>query len=99
MAFTEIETHFNASIGLDEIANEQRPFALSHNRLQTGGWARQQNGKFELYCGRKRLLTLLLGGQWMLCLSPSVSLPHAYLACEHRVLNQVQSHGRRQHEA
>ncbi|KAH9934475.1 heme peroxidase [Epithele typhae] len=31
MAFTEIETGFNASIGLDEIANEQRPFALKHN--------------------------------------------------------------------
>ena len=31
MAFTEIETSFEASIGLDEIANEQRPFALKHN--------------------------------------------------------------------
>ena len=31
MAFTEIETGFAASIGLDEIADEQRPFALAHN--------------------------------------------------------------------
>ena len=31
MAFTEIETGFAASVGLDEIANEQRPFALKHN--------------------------------------------------------------------
>ena len=31
MAFTEIETGFAASVGLDEIANEQRPFALAHN--------------------------------------------------------------------
>ena len=31
MAFTDIETAFAASIGLDEIANEQRPFALKHN--------------------------------------------------------------------
>lgn len=25
--------------------NAKWPFSLSHNRLQTGGWARQQNGK------------------------------------------------------
>ena len=31
MAFTEIETGFAASVGLDEIANEPRPFALKHN--------------------------------------------------------------------
>ncbi|KAH9934478.1 heme peroxidase [Epithele typhae] len=31
MAFTDIEAGFDASIGLDEIANEQRPFALKHN--------------------------------------------------------------------
>lgn len=24
--------------------NAKWPFSLSHNRLQTGGWARQQNG-------------------------------------------------------
>ena len=32
-----------------ESANSQNakwPLALSHNRLQTGGWARQQNSKF-----------------------------------------------------
>ena len=31
MAFTEIETGFAASVGLDEIANEQRPFALKYD--------------------------------------------------------------------
>jgi hypothetical protein len=25
--------------------NAKWPFSLSHNRLQTGGWARQQNGQ------------------------------------------------------
>ncbi|KAI0672097.1 versatile peroxidase VPS1 [Trametes maxima] len=30
MAFAEIETNFKASIGLDEIVEEQRPFALKH---------------------------------------------------------------------
>jgi len=29
----------------DYSANAKWPFGLSHNRLQTGGWARQQNGK------------------------------------------------------
>jgi hypothetical protein len=27
------------------VPNAAWPFALSHNRLQTGGWARQQNVK------------------------------------------------------
>ena len=31
LAFTDIETNYPASIGLDEIANEQRPYALKHN--------------------------------------------------------------------
>lgn len=26
------------------VENAKWPFSLSHNRLQTGGWARQQNG-------------------------------------------------------
>ena len=31
MAFADEETSFEASNGLDEIVEEQRPFALSHN--------------------------------------------------------------------
>ena len=30
MAFAEEETNFEASIGLDEIVGEQKPFALKH---------------------------------------------------------------------
>ncbi|RDX41987.1 heme peroxidase [Lentinus brumalis] len=30
MAFAEEETHFDASVGLDEIVGEQKPFALAH---------------------------------------------------------------------
>ncbi|GJJ10006.1 hypothetical protein Clacol_004232 [Clathrus columnatus] len=30
------------------VPNAKWPFSLSHNRLQTGGWARQQNGKRSL---------------------------------------------------
>ncbi len=30
MAFAQIETNFKASIGMDEIVEEQRPFALKH---------------------------------------------------------------------
>lgn len=37
------------------VQNAHWPFALSHNRLQTGGWARQQNGMVfyasEVSCG------------------------------------------------
>jgi len=29
--------------------NAKWPFSLSHNRLQTGGWARQQNGMLCLW--------------------------------------------------
>lgn len=28
------------------VGNAKWPFALSHNRMQTGGWARQENGMF-----------------------------------------------------
>ncbi len=31
--------------------NAKWPFALSHNRLQTGGWARQQNGESDYTAG------------------------------------------------
>lgn len=31
MAFSEIETAFHANNGVDEIVEEQRPFALKHN--------------------------------------------------------------------
>ncbi len=31
MAFADIETNFKASVGLDEIVEEQRPIALRHN--------------------------------------------------------------------
>ena len=30
--------------------NAKWPFGLSHNRLQTGGWAREQNGASISYC-------------------------------------------------
>lgn len=30
MAFAQIETNFKASVGMDEIVEEQRPFALKH---------------------------------------------------------------------
>ncbi|OSD06480.1 oxalate decarboxylase [Trametes coccinea BRFM310] len=30
-----------------DVPNAKWPFDLSHNRLQTGGWARQQNGQFN----------------------------------------------------
>ena len=30
MAFADIETSFEASLGLDEIVEEQKPFALKH---------------------------------------------------------------------
>ena len=36
-----------ASINIKLSSSTKWPFALSHNRLQTGGWARQQNGKFS----------------------------------------------------
>lgn len=31
MAFSQIETNFHANVGVDEIVEEQRPFALKHN--------------------------------------------------------------------
>ena len=30
MAFSDIETDFDASLGLDEIVEEQKPFAIKH---------------------------------------------------------------------
>lgn len=30
-------------------SNVKWPFSLSHNRVQDGGWARQQNGRFVLF--------------------------------------------------
>ena len=37
--------------------NAKWPFALSHNRLQTGGWARQQNMKVMPLAQGTRLST------------------------------------------
>lgn len=31
MAHSDIETNYHANIGVDEIVEEQRPFALRHN--------------------------------------------------------------------
>ena len=31
MAFVDIETSYTASLGMDEIVNEQKPIALRHN--------------------------------------------------------------------
>lgn len=31
MIFSEIETNFHANTGVDEIVEEQRPFAIKHN--------------------------------------------------------------------
>lgn len=33
-----------------QVQNMKWPFALSHNRLSNGGWARQQNGAFKIFC-------------------------------------------------
>ena len=38
--------------------NAKWPFSLSHNRLQTGGWARQQNGKANPLLLLDEILTL-----------------------------------------
>lgn len=33
----------------DHSENVKWPFSLSHNRMQDGGWARQQSGMYPLY--------------------------------------------------
>ena len=40
-------------------ANAKWPFAFSHNRLQTGGWARQQNSKHRGSREQGRLIAVL----------------------------------------
>ncbi|KAI0752530.1 versatile peroxidase VPS1 [Daedaleopsis nitida] len=74
MAFSEIETNFEASLGLDEIVEEQKPFALAH-KVSFGDFIQFAGAVGVSNCGGGPRLQFLAGRSNHSIVSPDNLIP------------------------